>query len=51
MYYRHMSFLQHLEKKGVKVITRKLQRISNKEAQKKRKEPTIKTESIIPNLH
>ena len=37
MYYRHMAFLQALEKKGVKVVTRKLQRLSNKEVlQKKR---------------
>ncbi len=38
MYYKHMAFLQHLEKKGIKVITRKLQRISNKEIQKKRRD-------------
>lgn len=38
MYYRHMSFLQILEKKGVKVITRKLQRLSNKEVLQKKKE-------------
>ena len=31
MYYRHMSFLQNLENKGVKVIKRKLQVLSNKE--------------------
>ena len=37
MYYRHMAFLQHLEKKGVKVITRKLQRLSNEEVRTKRK--------------
>lgn len=37
MYYRHMSFLQALEKKGVKVITRKLQRLSNKEVLQKKK--------------
>lgn len=43
MYYRHMSFLHSLEKKGVKVITRKLQRLSNEEALKKKKE-------IIENL-
>ena len=29
MYYKHMTFLHHLEKKGIKVITRKLQRLSN----------------------
>ncbi len=38
MYYRHMSFLSYLEKKGVKVITRKLQELSNKEIQEKKKE-------------
>ena len=37
MYYKHMSFLQSLEKKGVKVITRKLQRLSNKEILQKKK--------------
>lgn len=31
MYYKHMSFLNGLEKKGIKVITRKLQMLSNKE--------------------
>lgn len=36
-YYKHMSFLEHLEKKGIKVITRKLQRLSNKETAEKRK--------------
>src|SRR3989344_1454028 len=35
-YYRHMSFLQGLEKKGINVITRKLQRISNKEQYSKK---------------
>lgn len=38
MYYRHMSFLQDLERKGVKVITRKLQRLSNEEVLKKKRE-------------
>jgi len=37
MYYRHMSFLSHLKKKGVKVITRKLQTLSNKEILEKKK--------------
>ncbi len=37
MYYGHMAFLQHLEKKGVKVVTRKLQRLSNEEILKKRR--------------
>lgn len=36
MYYKHMSFLEHLKKKGIKVITRKLQRLSNAELLKKR---------------
>lgn len=43
MYYKHISFLQHLQKKGITVITRKLQRLSNEEIQRKRK-------SIIDNL-
>ncbi len=38
MYYSHMAFLSHLEKKGVRVITRKLQRLSNKEVLRKKKE-------------
>ena len=38
VYYRHMSFLDYLRKKGVKVITRKLQRLSNKEILKKKKD-------------
>lgn len=38
MYYRHMSFLENLEKKGVKIIARKLQRLSNEEVLKKKKE-------------
>jgi len=37
MYKRHRNFLGGLEKKGVKVITRKLQRLSNKEILKKKK--------------
>ena len=48
MYYRHMSFLEHLEKKGVKVITRKLQRLSNEEALKKKKE-TIENLDLCEN--
>ena len=43
MYYKHMSFLEHLCKKGVKIITRKLQMFSNKEVIEKRK-------NIIKNL-
>lgn len=38
IYKRQRSFLGHLEKKGVKIITRKLQRLSNKEIIKKRRE-------------
>ena len=37
-YYKHMSFLQSLRKKGVIVVTRKLQRISNKELIKKKRD-------------
>lgn len=37
-YIRHMDFLSNLEKNGIKIITRKLQRLSNKEIIKKRKE-------------
>ena len=40
MYYRHISYLENLEKKGIKVITRKLQKLSNKELLK-RKQQTI----------
>jgi len=38
VYKRQRSFLGHLEKQGVKIITRKLQRLSNKEIVKKRME-------------
>lgn len=48
MYYRHMSFLQKLEKRGVKVITRKLQRLSNKEVLQKKKE-TINSLDLCKN--
>lgn len=37
-YYDHMRFLSKLEKEGVKVITRKLQRLSTKEIIKRRRE-------------
>ncbi|MFH1316799.1 MAG: NYN domain-containing protein [Candidatus Woesearchaeota archaeon] len=37
MYYKHLSFLERLEKKEIKVITRKLQMLSNKEIISKRK--------------
>lgn len=43
MYYRHMSFLSSLKKDKIKVITRKLQHLSSKEAIEKKKE-------IIENL-
>ena len=36
MYYSHLSFLSHLEKKGVHVLSRKLQRLSNEELRKQR---------------
>jgi uncharacterized LabA/DUF88 family protein len=38
MYYRHLSYLNILKEKGIKIITRKLQRLSNKEIEKKRKD-------------
>ena len=38
VYLRHMDFLSSLRKKGVEVITRKLQRLSNKELKKKRQD-------------
>lgn len=37
-YLEHMAFLNHLKKKGIKIISRKLQRLSNKELLKKRQE-------------
>lgn len=36
IYYQHMSFLSELEKEGIKVKTRKLQKISNAELKKER---------------
>ena len=48
MYYKHMSFLQYLEKKGIKVVTRKLQRLSNKEVLQKKKE-TIDSLDLCEN--
>lgn len=48
MYYKHMAFLQHLEKNGVKVITRKLQRFSNEETLRK-KETTINNLDLCKN--
>ena len=38
VYLRHMDFLSNLKKKNIKVITRKLQRLSTKELKKKRQE-------------
>jgi len=43
MYYRHISYLESLRKKGIIVITRKLQKLSNKEIIKKKQQ-------IISNL-
>lgn len=40
LYYSHMSFLSRLEKQGIKVFSRKLQRLSNKELIKE-KEKTL----------
>ncbi|MCK5321207.1 NYN domain-containing protein [Candidatus Pacearchaeota archaeon] len=37
-YIQHMSFLSNLQKQKIKVITRKLQKLSTKELKKKRKE-------------
>jgi uncharacterized LabA/DUF88 family protein len=37
-YMRHMNFLSRLRESGVKVVTRKLQRLSNKEILKKRQD-------------
>jgi len=43
IYYRHISYLEDLEKKNIKVIRRKLQKLSNKEILKRKQE-------IINNL-
>jgi len=43
MYYKHMAFLEALKKEGIKVVTRKLQRLSNKEVIQHKK-------NIIDNL-
>lgn len=48
MYYRHISYLESLEKKGIKVITRKLQKLSNKEIIKK-KQATISNLDLCEN--
>lgn len=47
-YYKHMSFLENLRKKGIKVITRKLQRLSNEEIIKKKKD-TIDSLDLCEN--
>jgi len=36
IYYKHIAYLENLEKKGVKVIRRKLQKLSNKEILKQK---------------
>ncbi|MFH1586191.1 MAG: NYN domain-containing protein [archaeon] len=38
MYFQHLSFLDYLRNKGVKVITRKLQRLSNKQISKRKRD-------------
>lgn len=38
MYFQHLSFLDYLRNKGVKVITRKLQRLSSKQISKKKQD-------------
>ncbi|MEK6933824.1 MAG: NYN domain-containing protein [Nanoarchaeota archaeon] len=48
VYYDHMRFLAELEKEGIKVITRKLQRLSNKEILKKKRE-TIDSLDLCSN--
>ncbi len=47
-YYDHMKYLESLQKKGVSVITRKLQRLSNKEILK-RKQATIDNLDLCHN--
>ncbi len=48
VYYDHMRFLSSLEKEGIKVITRKLQRLSAKEILKKKKD-TIESLDLCKN--
>jgi len=48
VYYEHMRFLSDLEKEGIKVIIRKLQRLSNNEIEKK-KEETINSLDLCNN--
>ncbi|MBS3085910.1 NYN domain-containing protein [Candidatus Pacearchaeota archaeon] len=47
-YYDHMRFLSELEKEGIKVITRKLQRLSSKEILKRKRE-TIDSLDLCKN--
>lgn len=47
-YYEHMRFLAEIEKEGIKVITRKLQKLSNKEITKKKRE-TIDSLDLCKN--
>lgn len=48
IYYKHLSFLENLEKHGVNVIRRKLQKLSNKEILKRKKE-TIENLDLCDN--
>lgn len=48
VYYDHMRFLSELEKEGIKLITRKLQRLSAKEIIKKKRE-TIDSLDLCKN--
>ena len=48
VYYEHMRFLSELEKEGIKLITRKLQRLSAKEIIKKKRE-TIDSLDLCKN--
>jgi len=47
-YYDHMRFLSELEKEGIKIITRKLQRLSRKEILKKKRD-TIDSLDLCEN--
>lgn len=47
-YYDHIHFLSELENEGIKVITRKLQRLSNKEILKRKRE-TIESLDLCDN--
>lgn len=48
VYYNHLAYLESLQKKGVHVITRKLQKLSNKEILKK-KQNTIENLDLCEN--